>query len=274
MCQSAKRIIDTSSGTQSHDNNYAVLPEKIFTPHVILDYYIFWERIIETLVINENFDAVYKFVSKVVSAISELQCKKDKDSSIFIDRSEEIKRSMYRYLFSVLIRSYSLIWKDKALSSAKKIFQTKINAKGSTFGSVLDDWFNSVPISLAGSPEKQFEQYCLWYCRTRMIDKSVLPVPVDMLLLTDDETIFSRDINLTNFQNAIEGSNYLSVDKKDDMNLYMSSFWDYIYYPYIVSMSDISIVGCIFGVLHEDMRDCLIHCWDKIYAKINYSQPF
>ena len=156
--------------------------EKIFIPHVTLEYYIFWERIIETLVINENYDALYKFLSRVVSAISEMSCSnvendpKNYDPN-WVDRTSDIKRSMYKYLISALARSYSLLWKQDALKSAIKILEINTNDNKSILGNYLKRT-NSKSSSL----ENVFSDLCLWYCKSRMMDKSVLPVPVDLLL--------------------------------------------------------------------------------------------
>lgn len=261
--------------------------ERIFTPHVILEYYIFWERIIETLVINENFDAVNAFVKKVLSAISELNCN-------CVDRTEKIKESLYRYLLSALIRSYSLVWKKSAVKSFCKIIdengqsnselreafcklikqQSVVNI--STKNVILKKIKVKKTIKLNQKLSKainnhlivlRLSRYCLWYCQSRMIDKSVLPIPVDMLLSADDFDIFSKEINITKFQDAHK--NIVNFGKSKNVTKY----FNYTYYPYIVGMNDISIVSCLIGISNNDNRDYLTRNHYCDFSKINYKFP-
>lgn len=265
--------------------------EKIFTPHVTLEYYIFWERIIETLVINENYDALYIFLSKVVSAISEMSCSnaendpKNYDPN-WVDRTSNIKRSMYKYLISALARSYSLLWKHDTLKSAIKIL--KINTENNS--SPLEDCLKSANSQSSSSLENVFSDLCLWYCKSRMIDKSVLPVPIDLLLpfctsRGNKLGIFSikNGINITNFQDALETmlsleskSNKTGKDKKgalwpDDGNKTITKHFNYIYYPYMVGMNEISIAACLIGISNDGMLDLLTDDHTNAYANINYN---
>lgn len=64
-----------------------------------------------------------------------------------------------------------------------------------------------------------------------MIDKSVLPIPIDMILsrsgISDED-----DINLTKFYEVIK------IADESWQN-------DYKFYPYLITMYDFSMVSCI-----------------------------
>ena len=135
----------------------------------------------------------------------------------WVDRTSNIKRSMYKYLISALARSYSLLWKQDALKSAIKILE--INTEDNS--SPLEDCLKSANSQSSSSLENVFSDLCLWYCKSRMIDKSVLPVPIDLLLpfctsRGNKLGIFSikNGINITNFQDALE--TMLSLESKSN----------------------------------------------------------
>lgn len=209
--------------------------DKIFTPNVIIEYYIFWERIIETLVINENFSAVLSFVKKIISAISNLNCKDKSECKDWIDRTSDIKESLYNYLYSALIRSYSLVWKYEASNSFDEILNT-IAENSFEFENKLKN--------------NDFKTFCLQYCRFRMIDKSVLPIPVDMLLSDNSTNIFSKGINITRFKDALE-----SIDDTVERKM-IRDYYNYKYYPYIVGINEISIVACLIKIFDLSSNNC------------------
>jgi len=213
--------------------------EKIFTPHVILEYYIFWERIIETFVINENFDAVFVFVSRIISAISSLNCKDEMEERA-TSRTTTTKESLYHFLLSALIRSHSLIWKQEALNSAEKIITTQ---------EANTSWTKYLILNPHESPSDAIKRYCLWYCKSRMIDKSVIPISVDILLSKNPTNIFDEGINLTKFYNVLNKIDCLNKNNKT------TDYFNYIYYPYIVGMNEISIATSIIGISLAEKTD-------------------
>lgn len=71
-----------------------------------------------------------------------------------------------------------------------------------------------------------------------MIDKYVMPVPIDMLKI--ENVIHSKkEINLTHFYEVLP-----STKKSFEPN--------YIYYPYLITMYDFSIIGAIEGIHSND----------------------
>ena len=58
---------------------------------------ITWEKVIEIFVINERFDAVKKFIKKVIDAISELEYK----------GNDKTRITSYNVCYTKLLRHYS-----------------------------------------------------------------------------------------------------------------------------------------------------------------------
>lgn len=206
---------------------------KILNSRVIIENYNVWEKIVEVLTINESWQMLKDIVQNILEAIELLQYR---DYTVLL----EVKKTLRLYLHSALGRSLALVWGtevDNLILVLCKLFESEEN----NFG---DD----------------FNKDRRAYCETRMIDKSVMPIIVDMLNMSDIYNAY-KTTNLCNFQQMLEFS-------KND--------WSdtYVYYPYLVTMYDFSMIYCIeqlketnnqFGQL-EDMHSSLI----KHYMKSNY----
>lgn len=181
---------------------------KILNPRVIIENYTVWEKIFEILVINESWSALKDIVEKIVDAIDVLYYR---DDAILA----EIKRTLELYLGAALSRSFALVW-----------------------GTEVDEFIESLCKQYV-SRENQSQMIVnhLWrehrkaYCKTRMIDKSVMPVFIDMLKMSKIYKT-KETLNLCDFQ---------------QMFLFSKETWDsnYVYYPYLVTMYDFSMISCI-----------------------------
>ena len=189
---------------------------KIFDLRTIIENYTTWEKIIETFVINERFDAVEKFITRIIDAIETV--KYDKSD----DLSSDIKDTLYRYLHSVICRTFALAWKDEL-----KNIQTTIYQKGQFANSLKFIYYHAK--NLKGSFEKDFTDVITAYCRTCMIDKYVMPININMLSIED---IKNHQINLTRFKEV------LPISKKEWTS-------NYKYYPYMVNMYDFCMISCV-----------------------------
>lgn len=181
--------------------------KKIFNHRVIIENISAWEKVIEILVINEFFDDLYEFILKIKDAIENLKYNND-DVDI-------IKTTLGRYLYAAICRSLALVWGQKVEKFINKLSSTFLNDNECGF------CWEGQAINLQRKA----------YCRTRMIDKSVMPIFIDMLCI--DEIFNSVEfINITNFYQTIKYS------KKE---------WkiQYIYYPYLLTMYDFSMISCI-----------------------------
>jgi len=180
---------------------------KIFNPKVIIENYNVWEKVIEILVVNESYDALKKFIENVAVAIKNLLYVNED-----ILRNE--KKTLYLYLYSTLCRSLALVWGEH--------MEGVVNAICKCLGDGCGQ--RSISSSAMTLQRKA-------YCNTRMIDKSVMPIFVDMLKM--DEIFQAKEIvNLTNFNQTIG---------------YCKEKWEcgYLYYPFLLTMYDFSMMSCI-----------------------------
>lgn len=186
---------------------------KVFNARAIIENYSAWEKIIEILIINERFSALKDFCYKINKAIETIHV---------VDKYEEytsnIKNALYTQLHSCLCRNLGLVWKKDRKEVQNEIYCNFLSEK-------IDE---------------EADELIQGYCRARMLDKSVMPILIDMLCF--DSFNKESDINLTRFGDAI------SIIKKK---------WDseYKYYPYLISKFDFDIISCI-EEMNKENNDC------------------
>lgn len=150
------------------------------------------------------------------------------------DDLDNLRLSLLFYLQSALSRSVALVW-----GKQMDIFLKHIN----------DD-----EIPGCARVKSLREKYLC----TKMIDKSVVPVMLDNITF---EKIKERDsINLTNLLQV------LTIYENNNTN-------EYKYYPYIVTMYDLAIAGCLDNISTGksfNNADDLYKSQIKLYKKINY----
>lgn len=181
---------------------------KIMNPCVIIENYTVWEKILEILVINESWGTLKEITKNITDAIQILDYKNKQILVI-------IQQTMQRYLSSCLSRTLALVWGAKAEDTIKKICEKN----------------TSQSHNVQGIDEISINRRRIEYCMTRMLDKSVMPIFIDML---DMATIYAENglRNLTNFEQMLE---------------YCKKEWEggYKYYPYLITMYDFSMISCI-----------------------------
>lgn len=182
---------------------------KILNPRVIIENYTVWEKIFEILVVNESWDTLKKIVISIVDTIETLCFCND-----YILR--RVKESMRQYLGSTLTRSLALVWGMEVDQFTNELCKKYVSKEDDSQSTVQYLW----------------KQQRKSYCKTRMVDKSVMPIFIDMLEM--DKVYATKDtLNLCDFQQMV---------------LLSKHAWEksgYVYYPYLVTMYDFSMISCI-----------------------------
>jgi len=136
--------------------------DRIFNERVAVENYTTWEKIFEIMVINEQFDALKTFSSKLINAIYNITTEGGHVAAV--------QSSLLDVLHSALARAFALNWHEKANKCIKKICETVLNRFPD------EDLFFSVA---------HIESSRIAYVQTRMLDKSVIPVLVDLVIDKD-----------------------------------------------------------------------------------------
>lgn len=213
---------------------------KILNPRVIIENYNVWEKIIEILVINEAWSALKDIIQNIVDAIDALDYKNNAILS-------EVKKTLQLYLNSTLRRSLALVWGTEVEEFVEALCRQYVSREGESRIIV----------------KRLRKEYRKAYCTTRMVDKSVMPIFIDMLKMRE---IYKTEdtLNLCNF---------------NQMLLFSKGDWEsnYVYYPYLVTMYDFSIIFCIMQLKtrenHFGKFESIYSDQIKNYVTSNYLVP-
>lgn len=181
---------------------------KILNSRVIIENYNVWEKIIEILVINESWDTLRIIIEDIQSAIDALSYKESNIMGI-------VKDTMRSYLHSTICRSLALVWGADVEEFIDDLSKLRVSGNEQNLRHV----------------RRQIGLQRKAYCKTRMLDKSVIPVFIDMLRINRIFTTREK-VNLSNFNEVIE----FCKDKWEN---------NYFYYPFLVTMYDFSMIACI-----------------------------
>lgn len=208
---------------------------RIFNHQAIIENYGVWEKLIEILVVNERFDELINVINRINEAIGVIKLVRDAEESS--QNVEAVKENLNHYLYASLERSMALVWKKKARVALGKIIQ---------------EMYSEISIDSCILMAEN-------YLKTRMVNQNLIPVQVDMI---NKEEIKTKEVNLSVFSEVIS---------------IMKDSWDseYLYYPYILSLSEFSMIECMETVRtgngeQRDLRHSFSEQYDR-YARANYS---
>lgn len=226
---------------------------KIFDSHTIIENYSTWEKVIEILVVNEKFDLLENFTAKILVSITNIKLTEKQKTSceLGVDVREVLQKSLLCNLKSSLSRATSLVWGKEISSFILKIpmylvFENSIN----NFAMELFnfDYFTKLREN---------------YCKTRMVDKYIMPILIDSILC--DEKLFhiKNTVNLSKITDILK-----FVEKKDKLCVS-----EYVYYPYLINVFDLSMHFQLERMLQNER---IIESYENFnsimyqYIKMNY----
>lgn len=208
--------------------------DSIFDTNVIIDNYSTWEKVIHILYINGFNKKLVEFIQAVINAIEYIHLPKSNEYS----RVDKVKATLREHLLASVGRAVALIWGD-----AQKEFIEEL-------GIIDSELF----------AEKSVYALACKYYKTRMIDKSLMPLLQEVL--TDVTNIKNKTINLTKFFDVIDLCKRNIEDK-------------YLYYPYIISSYDLSMMQAVIEMLYRkspfEKLDKVISRQSQYYADLNYN---
>lgn len=196
---------------------------KIFDRLTLIENYTMWEKILEILVVNENFDALVSFCRMINDALERMDFAKGLPDHL----KSNVLYSMYSTLHSGLCRSLALVWKPESRSCMHEIYDAFLKSK-------LNELVTGPYNPKRTIDDQRIGNIIKWYCESRMIDKSVLSIPLDMVLdsIGFDRQIHGEGINLSSFSEVLNNTSDLRTS-------------DYKYYPYYIDMHEINLASCI-----------------------------
>ena len=193
----------------------------IFDERVLVDNYTTWERLFEIFIVNNRLDIVEKLAVRIVSAIDRYEAKLGTE-----DYSESIPThdALLRTFHSALCRTTALVWGEQSEKLIDKV--TRVIIETFSPNKHCDNRFKKE--SLESFQPRKMKLFRKAYCKHRMVNKYVIPLPIDCVLdRCFDE---NQEVNLCQFA--------------DCSRLASQDWWEqeshYRYYPYIFLPQDIS----------------------------------
>lgn len=208
--------------------------EKIFTPDILLENYTVWEKILTIFVCNEKFDKCKEFIELVISAISNLDDNGDKD--------KKFKKSLYYFLKAATDRAFSLVWGK----NYEKIIEEIDNQFKCFVKETLSSNYKSTVVKMREG-----------YFSSRMVDKYAQPLMIDYFVEPVEFVKWIKNRkNGVNFSSMTSVLNILSA-YNDDVKCYKNEKPcekenPYVYYPYMVTIMDLSFANMIYELLNDN----------------------
>lgn len=188
----------------------------IFDDATILANYTLWERLLEILVVGNNWAAYTDIALKIIDTIQRLDhVNADPNIDFCID-------SLNRFLFASIRRTTALCWNTKVSSTLDKL-AVRIAKPG----------FRGLPL--------ENQSLRLGYLQTRMVNKSAIPMLLDLISLDQLKQNPTASLNLTNLHDVMK--NLRDIAEAHDNQ-------PYIYYPYWVKPQDIGYSHLCQGLAH------------------------
>jgi len=194
-----------SSLVDENKKRFTETVERMFNDSELIEYYILWERIFEIFITDKDFNGFSKFVKKVITAINCIEMKGDGIPT------EPIKKSLLIHLTATLNRVLSLLWGETAKEIQESLYE------------------NGIDTQLRNS-----------YFSTRMINKYILALPVEILSCPTDKS----SINMTSFKDV-----FGFINSNEEKRIVQ-----YRYLPYFRQAQDIATAKFFSSICHGGDR--------------------
>ena len=223
------------------ENRFAQDIEKIYTPYVMIDNYITWEKVIEIYVVNGRWKALGKFINNIFSAVERIKYDSENAYDSGATRSN-VQKNLQEHLYSAWVRALSLVW-------------------GPAVGKHIEGFARMFSRS-----QKEIREDRRKYLLTRMYNKYIVPVLLDVLgekwmEAVDDK----RETCLYDFSTVLAESG--------------RKITDYVFYPYMVTMYDLYIQELVMSKLQVQERpeetekkdECVLNSVKSQYLLANFN---
>lgn len=231
--------------------------EKIFNSRTILENYTLWEKVLTILFVNDFSAAFTAFISSVTQAIDSLEEEN-------LHRLDVLKDSLMSFLVSAIYRVHSLN-PGREMSDVFEIL-----SKNET----IQQYCMTKDIMHF---EKECSVFAEKYFVTRMTDKSMCILWPDMIIHAcqqrKNRQFKWHNVNCYSFSDVV---GLLADYRAANSNRYLPDT-DYKYYPYLITMYDLSITYQYFCMIDGTFvydEDSIIKILNEIYVEKNYQRSY
>lgn len=229
--------------------------EKIFNSRTILENYTLWEKVLTILFVNDFSAAFTAFISSVTQAIDSLEEENP-------HRLDVLKDSLMSFLVSAIYRVHSLN-PGREMSDVFEILSKNETIQQYCIAKNIMHF------------EKECSVFAEKYFVTRMTDKSMCILWPDMIIHAcqqrKNRQFKWHNVNCYSFSDVVE---LLADYRTANSNQYLPDT-DYKYYPYLITMYDLSITYQYFCMIDGTFvydEDSIIKILNEIYVEKNYQR--
>ncbi len=227
----------------------------IFDERTLVENYTAWERLLEIFVVNHRLDIVEKLALRIISAIDRYTVPEGMCAA-----KTATHKALLDTLHAALCRTLALVWGEECSRLIDRVYDAIQN----TLTDVSEKAVRYAPDLVLMFAANQMNTVRIAYCRTRMINKYVLPLAIDCVLdklpLSDAESI--ELCSLTSIRRMINEHWYKRTTQ-------------YRYYPYMFLPQDISfamVYEAIFAGEDLPQPDELVKQVREVFIRLNYPQ--
>lgn len=223
----------------------------ILDERTLIANYSAWERLFEILVINNRFELYRKLSLRILDALTKYSVPVGKCTADI-----QTHDALLRTFLSALQRTAAIIWNTEIEKCIKDISE-KVALMYCTY----KDNHTFLPNTLLLFEPETIEHMRKAYCKTRMVNKYLLPLPIDCVLAKLEKA---------------EGKNFSNLND-------MWSLWDvewlkadtYVYYPYMLTPHELSFV-MICNDLLDNVSDILPNEHQKTISQyfLTHNYPY
>lgn len=240
-----------------HESKFIKDIEKIFNSRTIIENYTLWEKVLTILFVNGFSAAFTAFINSVTQAIDLL-----KEENTY--RLDVLKESLISFLVSAIYRVHSLnpgreMSDVFEILAKNEIIQQYCTAKGIRHF------------------EKECSVFAEKYFITRMMDKSMCVLWPDMIIHACQQRKNQQqkwhNVNCYSFNDVVK---LLADHRTEDSDHYLPET-DYKYYPYLITMYDLSITYqyfCMIDGTFKHNEESKIKYLNKLYVEKNYQRLY
>lgn len=217
--------------------------KKIFDNTALIENYTLWERIITILFVNHYYDELFDFIGMVKHAI-------DKTTSYDDNITRRFHASLNKCLKSGLARTFSLYQADKKLH----VDCSPLKEKPSEICNIVE--------------ETLLLSQC--YLESRMFDKTLCAVWPELIFALGKSTDVS--FNLSSYAETLSYIRENAPTAKGNAISFCTKNFKYAYYPYLVTMAEISLANLMLCIATRTSLECAndVHKNEQIYVWVNY----
>lgn len=226
---------------------------KCLTPDVIVSCYNIWERVFEILLLKKSYDELEQISLTILNVIKNIKLSNNNDSDLIGIGSNpinKVKSSMLAFFVANLSRVLALSWKN-AIQNVIESIKKHVQELGLGKGEYIELDFNRLRKN---------------YCMTRMINKYLLPISLNMFSI-DKEFMNNIEINLFDFYEILK---FMKQKIKKDYNCI--TYNDYKFLPVVLTPQEINYTLRTINLLYPDDVDekVVFEKIKAIYSSNNY----